>query len=90
MKAATTKLRLDKLLLDRGLAPSRERAQALVLAGKVLVDGQKVEDVPITKITGEVIHDTFTMPNGDVGATTIAIGLAVALAVAAWVRLADL
>jgi 23S rRNA (cytidine1920-2'-O)/16S rRNA (cytidine1409-2'-O)-methyltransferase len=37
------KIRLDKLLLERGLAPSRERAQALVLAGKVLVDGQKVD-----------------------------------------------
>ena len=29
--------------MDRGLAASRERAQALVLAGKVLVDDQKVE-----------------------------------------------
>jgi 23S rRNA (cytidine1920-2'-O)/16S rRNA (cytidine1409-2'-O)-methyltransferase len=29
--------------VDRGLAASRERAQALVLAGKVLVDDQKVE-----------------------------------------------
>jgi 23S rRNA (cytidine1920-2'-O)/16S rRNA (cytidine1409-2'-O)-methyltransferase len=35
------KIRLDKLLVDRGLAASRERAQALILAGKVLVDEQK-------------------------------------------------
>ena len=32
--------RLDRLLVERGLAPSRERAQALVLAGRVLVDGR--------------------------------------------------
>ena len=37
------KTRLDKLLLDRGLAASRERAQALILAGKVLVNEQKIE-----------------------------------------------
>jgi 23S rRNA (cytidine1920-2'-O)/16S rRNA (cytidine1409-2'-O)-methyltransferase len=37
------KVRLDKLLLERGLANSRERAQALILAGKVLVGGQKIE-----------------------------------------------
>jgi 23S rRNA (cytidine1920-2'-O)/16S rRNA (cytidine1409-2'-O)-methyltransferase len=37
------KTRVDKLLLDRGLAGSRERAQALILAGKVLVNDQKVE-----------------------------------------------
>ena len=37
------KSRLDKLLFQRGLAPSRERAQAIILAGRVLVNEQKVE-----------------------------------------------
>jgi|SRR5438270_5362867 len=37
------KSRVDKLLFDRGLAPSRERAQALILAGRVLVNEQKIE-----------------------------------------------
>ena len=37
------KTRLDKLLVDRGLTASRERAQALILAGKVLVNEQKIE-----------------------------------------------
>ena len=38
------KRRLDQALVDTGLAPSRERAMAMVLAGVVLVD-----DVPSTK-----------------------------------------
>ncbi len=37
------KVRIDKLLVERGLALSRERAQALVIAGRVMVNGQKVE-----------------------------------------------
>jgi 23S rRNA (cytidine1920-2'-O)/16S rRNA (cytidine1409-2'-O)-methyltransferase len=37
------KTRLDKLIFERGLTPSRERAQAMILAGNVLVNGQKVE-----------------------------------------------
>lgn len=33
-----SKERLDKLVLDRGLAPSREKAKALIMAGQVVVD----------------------------------------------------
>ena len=33
-----TKERLDKLVLERGLAPSREKAKALIMAGQVVVD----------------------------------------------------
>jgi len=35
-------VRLDKLLMDRALFPSQERAQAMILAGRVLVNEQKV------------------------------------------------
>ena len=37
------KKRLDLLVLDRGLAPSRERAKALIMAGDVYVDNQKAD-----------------------------------------------
>jgi 23S rRNA (cytidine1920-2'-O)/16S rRNA (cytidine1409-2'-O)-methyltransferase len=46
------KKRLDVVLADRGLAPSRARAQALVLAGKVLVDGR-----PVTKAGAQIAPD---------------------------------
>jgi 23S rRNA (cytidine1920-2'-O)/16S rRNA (cytidine1409-2'-O)-methyltransferase len=35
------KQRLDQLLVDRGLADSREKARALILAGDVLIEGQR-------------------------------------------------
>jgi 23S rRNA (cytidine1920-2'-O)/16S rRNA (cytidine1409-2'-O)-methyltransferase len=35
------KQRLDRMIVDRSLADSREKAQALIMAGEVLVDGQK-------------------------------------------------
>ncbi len=37
------KVRIDKLLVERGVAASRERAQAMLLAGRVLVNSQKIE-----------------------------------------------
>jgi 23S rRNA (cytidine1920-2'-O)/16S rRNA (cytidine1409-2'-O)-methyltransferase len=43
------RVRLDQLIVDKGLAPSRERARALILAGQVSVDGQ-----PQTKAGAQV------------------------------------
>jgi len=51
-----TKRRIDSLLVDRGLAESRAKAQALIMAGEVKVDGRVVskagtmvaEDLAIT------------------------------------------
>jgi 23S rRNA (cytidine1920-2'-O)/16S rRNA (cytidine1409-2'-O)-methyltransferase len=37
------KRRIDQLLVERGLADSRQKAQALLLAGSVLVNGQRVD-----------------------------------------------
>jgi len=41
MRANAIKVRVDQLVVDRGLANSREKARALILAGDVLIDGQK-------------------------------------------------
>ncbi len=49
---AARKVRLDRLLVTRGLAESWERAQALVMAASVLVDGQVV-DRPGTAVSPE-------------------------------------
>ena len=43
------KVRLDQLVTERGLAPSRERARALILAGQVTVSGE-----PVTKAGAQV------------------------------------
>lgn len=47
------KTRLDLLMLHRGVVASRERARALVLAGRVLVDEQKI-DKPGTSVREDV------------------------------------
>jgi 23S rRNA (cytidine1920-2'-O)/16S rRNA (cytidine1409-2'-O)-methyltransferase len=57
----STRQRIDQLLVERGFAESRHKAQALILAGQVLVDEQKVEkpgrlvdpDAPI-RLLGEM------------------------------------
>jgi 23S rRNA (cytidine1920-2'-O)/16S rRNA (cytidine1409-2'-O)-methyltransferase len=54
------RVRLDQLLVQRSLAPSRERAQALILAGAVRVDGE--------------VADRAAAPVSDAVAITIAAG----------------
>jgi 23S rRNA (cytidine1920-2'-O)/16S rRNA (cytidine1409-2'-O)-methyltransferase len=46
------KVRLDQLVVDRGLAQSRERARALILAGQVSVGGR-----PVTKAGMQIASD---------------------------------
>lgn len=50
---AQKKERLDKLVVERGLAPTRSKAQALILAGEVLVAGQRV-DKPGTAVASDI------------------------------------
>lgn len=58
----SAKQRLDKLMVDRGLAPTQERAQALIMAGQVVVGdhavskaGQQVPGNVEIRIKGDVL-----------------------------------
>jgi len=57
------KQRLDKLMVERAMAPSREKAQALIMAGQVVVGDHTVDkagqQVPVDadiRIKGEVLQ----------------------------------
>jgi 23S rRNA (cytidine1920-2'-O)/16S rRNA (cytidine1409-2'-O)-methyltransferase len=53
IKEAIGKIRLDKLLVEGGHVVSRERAQAMILAGRVLVNEQRI-DKPGTSVAADV------------------------------------
>ncbi len=48
------KTRLDVLMVERGLAESREKAKAIIMAGEVFVDGQR-EDKAGTSFPEKVV-----------------------------------
>jgi 23S rRNA (cytidine1920-2'-O)/16S rRNA (cytidine1409-2'-O)-methyltransferase len=50
------RIRLDQLLVARGLAPSRARAQGIILAGDVSVDGVRVDKAGALTPTGAVVE----------------------------------
>src|SRR5277367_3134335 len=43
MNAKPSRKRLDLLLVERGIAESRQKAQAMILAGEVMVEGQRAD-----------------------------------------------
>ena len=51
------KQRLDLLLTERGLADSRQKAQALILAGKIRVNGPRVDKAGAISASGKVSAD---------------------------------
>ena len=61
MKPAA-KTRIDQLLVERGLAASREKAQALILAGQVTVSGQKAQKPGQSVATDAAIEVLERMP----------------------------
>jgi 23S rRNA (cytidine1920-2'-O)/16S rRNA (cytidine1409-2'-O)-methyltransferase len=56
-----TKVRLDVLLTERGLAESRAKAQALIMAGQVRIDGQTAHK-PATAVSSESVLSVDSGP----------------------------
>jgi 23S rRNA (cytidine1920-2'-O)/16S rRNA (cytidine1409-2'-O)-methyltransferase len=69
------KQRLDRLLVERGLAESREKAQALIMAGEVLLNGQKAMKPGHSVDVASQIEITGKAPYVSRGGLKLAAGL---------------
>lgn len=60
--AVVGKQRLDQLLVERGLAPSREQAQGLIMAGGVRIGGKRIDKAGTAVATDALIEVVATAP----------------------------
>ena len=75
MKANATKVRVDQLLVELGLADSREKARALIIAGDVLVDGQKSDKPGRSVASDSQVSITARLPYVSRGGIKLAAAL---------------
>ncbi|HBY58575.1 MAG TPA: TlyA family rRNA (cytidine-2'-O)-methyltransferase [Solibacterales bacterium] len=73
--SAAQRRRLDQLLVERGLAESRERARAYILAGYVTVDGQKADKAGQLVRDGSAVEVAARMPYVSRGGYKLAAAL---------------
>ncbi len=72
---SSKKARIDQLLVERGLVESREKAQALILAGQVSANGQKVQKPGHTVAVDASIEILERMPYVSRGGYKLAAAL---------------
>jgi len=69
------KVRVDQLLVERGLADSREKARALIIAGDVLIDGQKSDKPGRSVASDSQVSVTARLPYVSRGGVKLAAAL---------------
>ena len=75
-KTHAVRKRLDALLVEKGLVQSRERARALILAGKIQVDGLRVDKAGAqVSVTSQVSADVPDFPYVSRGALKLEAAL---------------
>jgi 23S rRNA (cytidine1920-2'-O)/16S rRNA (cytidine1409-2'-O)-methyltransferase len=70
------KVRLDRLLVEQGLAASREQAQRLIMAGEVTVDGEVCDKPGRSVPAGAMLHVRAALPYVSRGGVKLAAALA--------------
>jgi 23S rRNA (cytidine1920-2'-O)/16S rRNA (cytidine1409-2'-O)-methyltransferase len=62
IRKKTERIRLDVLLVERGLAETRQKAQAMLLAGEIRVNGQRADKAGVRVNTDAIVVAIGTRP----------------------------